>query len=174
MGTPTTLRERIDRYAEDLLSDPALFGGLLDRMIEKTARNKIPAKVEEIADAIRRDTGVGDESAYRMAWQTYSKHVNPGYAGCLEFGGTGKMGEPLKISSARPRKGTKAEIEQRIFKSAAAEDLADKLAERTFPPASLADIRKRTEGAKGRMREKRSWAQGGAAAAELARRLGIA
>ena len=42
-----------------------------------------PAKVIEIADAIRRDDpSISDESAYRMAWTTYCTDINPGYEGC--------------------------------------------------------------------------------------------
>jgi len=42
-----------------------------------------PAKVVEIADAIRRDNpGTSDEAAYRMAWRNYCENINPGYEGC--------------------------------------------------------------------------------------------
>lgn len=46
-----------------------------------------PAKVVEIADAIRRDNpGISDEAAYRMAWETLCSYVDPSYEGCTEKG----------------------------------------------------------------------------------------
>lgn len=56
---------------------------------KKTKEGKepdIPAKVTEIADAIRRDQDASDEVAYRMAWETYCSYVNPGYEGCTSKG----------------------------------------------------------------------------------------
>ena len=46
-----------------------------------------PDKVVEIADAIRRDNpDTSDESAYRMAWETYCSYTNPEHSGCTEKG----------------------------------------------------------------------------------------
>ncbi len=48
---------------------------------------KIPAKVTEIADAIRRDNpSFSDEKAFRMAWETFCSYVEPGYEGCTSKG----------------------------------------------------------------------------------------
>jgi hypothetical protein len=46
-----------------------------------------PAKVVEIADAIRRDKpGTSDEVAYREAWETMCSYVDPSHEGCTEKG----------------------------------------------------------------------------------------
>jgi hypothetical protein len=46
-----------------------------------------PAKVVEIADAIRRDNpDTSDEVAYRMAWETYCSYTNRNHPGCTEKG----------------------------------------------------------------------------------------
>jgi len=59
-----------------------------------------PAKVIEIADAIRRDDPkVSDEKAYRMAWETYCSYVNPGYSGCTPKGKS-KRKSPKPYSKA--------------------------------------------------------------------------
>jgi len=64
-------------------------GESLDKIIEAAEKEHggKPAKVVEIADAIRRDTpGTTDEAAYRMAWETYCSYTNPGHEGCTEKG----------------------------------------------------------------------------------------
>lgn len=46
-----------------------------------------PAKVVEIADAIRRDNpDVSDAKSYAMAWETFCSYTNPSYKGCTEKG----------------------------------------------------------------------------------------
>jgi hypothetical protein len=46
-----------------------------------------PAKVVEIADAIRRDNPeISDAKSYAMAWETFCSYVNPGYEGCTSKG----------------------------------------------------------------------------------------
>ena len=64
---------------------------VMDKIVQakKTKEGKepdIPAKVTEIADAIRRDQDADDEASYRMAWETYCSYVNPGYEGCTSKG----------------------------------------------------------------------------------------
>jgi hypothetical protein len=99
-----------EKIAQELSGNPALFSKVLDHMIEmdKSAKGKIPKKVEQIADAIRRDTGASDEKAYRIAWQTYIKYVNPSYPGATEAGKTKKMVGPK--SSVRKAASANSEI----------------------------------------------------------------
>ena len=48
---------------------------------------KIPKKVTEIADAIRRDNkDISDAAAYKMSWESYCSYINPKYEGCTEKG----------------------------------------------------------------------------------------
>lgn len=89
--------------------NPSKISGSLNRGIQETAKKKKskpkmkegkPAKVIEIADAIRRDEpGTSDEKAYRMAWETYCSYVNPGYSSCTPKGKS-KRKSPKPYSKA--------------------------------------------------------------------------
>lgn len=77
--TPQTLRMRSDEITRDLHTNPKLMASVLDGLIEKRAADVIPAEVQKIATEIRNDTGVSEEASLKMAWQTYTTYVNPGY-----------------------------------------------------------------------------------------------
>lgn len=80
----------------------ALAGAPLD-VIEKLAQKRdVPAKVEEIADAIRRDNPqYTDEQAYRMAWQNYCTNVNADHPGCTVYGKTKRVTGPITPTGSR-------------------------------------------------------------------------
>jgi hypothetical protein len=61
----------------------------LKRMIEAAEKEHggKPAKVVEIADALRGDhPDMDDKTAYKIAYESYCSYVNPGYEGCTEKG----------------------------------------------------------------------------------------
>lgn len=70
---------RADELARDLHRDPKLLSSVLDGLIEKRAADIVPAEVQKIAAEIRKDIGVTEDVALKMAWQTYTTYVNPGY-----------------------------------------------------------------------------------------------
>ena len=70
-------------------AEASLRRAYLKRRIEQLALapKGVPAKVKEIADAIRRDQpDTSDEVAYRMAWETYCSYLEEGHEGCTEKG----------------------------------------------------------------------------------------
>ena len=125
MGTPTTLRQRVDHYADELANDPALFGGILDSLLEKKATGETPAEVLKIASGIEKDLGLEKSAALKMAWQTYVKYVNPGHplpANFAEIGKEAKGKPPAFIQKMKEMKakahgkdGKKAEIKKEAF-----------------------------------------------------------
>lgn len=136
MGTPKTLRERVDSIVEDLSSDTKLFDGVLGGLIEKRAAAETPAKVLEIAAGIEKEIGLEKQAALKMAWQTYTKYVNPGFPMPSNFADAGKEAKgkpPAFVQKMKEQKakahagGKKAEIKKEAFKSPEARLLAEKL-----------------------------------------------
>lgn len=77
--TPTTLQQKADQYAADLARDPALFGSVLDGLLEKKASAETPAEVLKMAADVEKDTGATKEASLRIAWDSYLRYVNPDY-----------------------------------------------------------------------------------------------
>lgn len=73
-----------------------------DKVKDKKDEDGVPAKVKEIADAIRRDNkDISDEAAYRMAWETYCSYTNKSYPQCTEKGKSKrKSPKPYEKSSS--------------------------------------------------------------------------
>ena len=46
----------------------------------------IPTKVDEMAQAIERETGASPEVAHRISWENYCSYINPDYEGCTPKG----------------------------------------------------------------------------------------
>jgi hypothetical protein len=76
---PKTMAQRVDQHVSELAGDPALFGAVLDGLIEKKATEQVPAEVVKMAADIEKDTGSTKEAALRMAWESYVRYVNPEY-----------------------------------------------------------------------------------------------
>lgn len=75
----STLREKVDKIAEDLCSNQDLLSGVLDRMIEKKAAAETPAEVTRTAVQLEREVGMSKEAALATAWETYLKYTNPDF-----------------------------------------------------------------------------------------------
>ena len=127
---PIAQQRRIGRLVDELASDPRLFGGILDGMIEKKAADETPKEVVKMAADIRKATGAGEEAALKMAWQTYVRYVNP------DFAKEAKKKLPpefLKNIKKKDKDVKKAEIEKRTkakygsLKTAEARTLASAL-----------------------------------------------
>lgn len=96
-------------YCSHCKKDPFGTNAGLKTAKDKDKKDKVkdkkdgkPAKVKEIADAIRRDNkDISDEVAYRMAWETYCSYTNKSYPQCTEKGKSKrKSPKPYEKSSS--------------------------------------------------------------------------
>jgi hypothetical protein len=95
-----TLSQKAEQISSDLAGDPKLFSQVLDGLIEKTAKNKIPEQVVKMASEIQHDTGVKEEDALKMAWDAYTKYINPSAGPKAVKTAAAKTGA-MKTASAR-------------------------------------------------------------------------
>lgn len=73
------MAQRVDQHVAELAGDPALFGAVLDGLIEKKATEQVPAEVVKMAADIEKETGSTKEASLRMAWESYVRYINPDY-----------------------------------------------------------------------------------------------
>lgn len=82
------LEKEVEKAKEPLKKiQKAQYAIKIAMIVVESAKPKVPKKVREIADAIRRDNPkLDDEAAYRMSWESYCSYINPKHKGCTPKG----------------------------------------------------------------------------------------